>query len=106
MLSLTKVKAHLRVRHDQEDEYIEALCEAAVQAFDDQTNRKLVATAEDLPDPVTNEVVLNKAIEQGALLLIGQWYSNREAVVLGTIVAVMPQATNALWGPYRWVNIG
>ncbi|GGC87397.1 head-tail connector protein [Halopseudomonas salina] len=106
MLNINAVKAHLRVRHDQEDEYIAALVEAAVQAFDDQTNRKLVATAEELPDPVTNEVVLNKAIEQGALLLIGQWYSNREAVVLGTIVAVMPQATNALWGPYRWVNIG
>ncbi|OWP50265.1 head-tail connector protein [Pseudomonas nitroreducens] len=106
MLDLVNVKAHLRVRHSTEDVYIEGLVAAAVQAFNDQTNRTLVEPSAALPDPVGNALKITKAIEQGILLLVGHWYVNREDVVIGTIATALPKATEFLWRPYRWINVG
>jgi hypothetical protein len=106
MLDLVNVKAHLRVRHSHEDTYIEGLVAAAAQAFNDQTNRLLVDPAVALPDPLGIALHPTKAIEQGMLLLLGHWYVNREAVVIGTIATALPKATEFLWQPYRWMNVG
>ena len=106
MVPLEIVKAHLRVRHDLEDGYIETLVDAAAQAFNDQTNRTLIAADKSLPDPVGNALHPTKAIQQGILLLVGHWYVNRESVVIGTIATALPKATDSLWQPYRWVNVG
>lgn len=105
MIELGTVKAHLRVFHGHEDDYIQVLVDAAAQAFNDQTNRLLVDPAQPLPDPIGNALHPTKAIQQGMLLLVGHWYSNREAVVIGTIATALPKATEFLWQPYRWVNI-
>ena len=105
MIDLPIVKAHLRVDHDDEDALIEGYRDAALSAFETWTNRTLVDPAEALPDPVGNSLRMSKSIQQGALLLIGHWYSSRETVVIGTITAELPMATNALWKPHRWVNI-
>jgi len=40
-------------------------------------------------------------IKQAILILIGQWYENREATISGTIVAKMPDAWEALLSPFR-----
>ena len=105
MIDLSIVKVHLRVDHDDEDALIEGYRDAALSAFETWTNRTLVDPAEALPDPVGNALRMSKSIQQGALLLIGHWYSSRETVVIGTITAELPMATNALWKPHRWVNI-
>lgn len=105
MIDLLAVKAHLRVDHDGEDALIQGYTDAALNAFETWTNRKLIADGEVLPDPVGNALVISKAIRQGALLLIGTWYNSRESVVVGAITAELPMATNALWKPHRWVNI-
>lgn len=105
MIELATVKTHLRVDDDSEDTLIAAYIDAAFGAFELWTNRKLLSTAEPMPEPVGNALRITKAIEQGALLLIGHWYANRESVVIGTITAELPMATNALWKPHRWVNI-
>lgn len=105
MIDLPIVKAHLRVDHDDEDALIEGYKDAALSAFETWTNRTLVDPAESLPDPVGNALWMSKSIQQGALLLIGHWYGSREAVVIGTITAELPMATNALWKPHRWVNV-
>ncbi|WP_312388391.1 head-tail connector protein [Stutzerimonas nitrititolerans] len=105
MIDLAVVKAHLRVRHDLEDDYIQVLVDAAAQSFNDQSNRVLVAPEESLPDPVGNALYPTKAIQQGILLLVGHWYVNREDVVIGTIATALPRATEFLWRPYRWVNV-
>ncbi|MEF9671937.1 head-tail connector protein [Pseudomonas sp. PCH446] len=99
MLDLPIVKAHLRVDHDDEDVLIQGYTDAALSAFETWTNRTLVAPGETLPDPVGNSIIMSKAIMQGALLLIGTWYNSRESVVVGTITAELPMATNALWKP-------
>ena len=105
MIDLAMVKAHLRVDHDGEDELIQGYTDAAFGAFELWTNRKLVEEGQPLPDPVGNALVCSKPIRQGALLLIGHWYANRESVVIGTITADLPMATDALWKPHRWVNV-
>ncbi|MBJ2263723.1 head-tail connector protein [Pseudomonas sp. MF6787] len=105
MIDLPIVKVHLRVDHDDEDALIEGYRDAALSAFETWTNRTLVDPAEPLPDPVGNALWMSKSIQQGALLLIGHWYGSRESVVIGTITAELPMATNALWKPHRWVNI-
>jgi uncharacterized phiE125 gp8 family phage protein len=42
-----------------------------------------------------------KAIKQAVLLLVSQWFENREPLVIGTIVAQVPMTVDALLGPYR-----
>lgn len=107
MIDLVTVKAHLRVDHEEEDSLIQGYADGAISAFELWTNRKLVTGGERLPDPVGNALVMTESIRQGALLLIGHWYANREAVVIGitTATADLPMATNALWRPHRWINL-
>lgn len=105
MIDLGTVKAHLRVDGGEEDSLIQGYTDAAISTFELWTNRRLVAEGEVLPDPIGNALVITKAIRQGALLLVGHWYANREAVAIGTIATELPLATNALWLPHRWVNL-
>ncbi|MDD1981354.1 head-tail connector protein [Pseudomonas asiatica] len=105
MIDLATVKAHLRVDGDEEDSLIQGYIDAAISTFELWTNRWLIAEGEALPDPAGNALIITKAIRQGALLLIGHWYANREAVTTGTIATELPLATNSLWLPHRWVNL-
>lgn len=105
MLDLALVKSHLRVDGTDEDTLIQAYTDAALSAFGTWSNRALLAVGAVLPDPVGNALIITKTIEMGALLLIGNWYSNRESVVIGAAAAEVPMATKVLWAPYRWVNI-
>ncbi|MCF5044292.1 phage gp6-like head-tail connector protein [Pseudomonas sp. PA-7-1E] len=105
MIDLPIVKAHLRVDHDDEDALIEGYRDAALSAFETWTNRTLVDPEGTLPDPVGNALLMTKAIKQGALMLIGHWYSDKESVVIGGVAVELPMATSALWKPHRWVNI-
>lgn len=102
MIDLALVKSHLRVDGAEEDALIQAYIDAAISAFEAWTNRKLVAA---LPDPVENHLLITKSIEQGALLLIGHWYANRESVAVGVSVSEMPMATKSLWLPHRWACV-
>ena len=105
MIELSIVKAHLRVGHDDEDSLIEGYRDAALSAFESWTNRTLIDPAHELPDPPGKAITLSKSIQQGALLLIGHWYANRETVAVGVSAVELPMATNALWNPHRWVNV-
>jgi len=105
VIDLVTVKAHLRVDHDDEDALIQGYTDAALSAFETWTNRMLVDPGGVLPDPIGNALLMTKSIKQGALMLIGHWYGSRETVVIGTITAELPMATNALWKPHRWVNV-
>jgi hypothetical protein len=102
MIALAVAKAHLRVDHDADDADITRLCEAALEEFEHFTERTLVTT---LPDPVGDAVLLNEHITQGALLLVGSWYSNREHILATAGVAEWPRATTDLWWRYRRVGI-
>lgn len=45
------------------------------------------------------------AIRQAALLMIGHWYANREAVNVGNITSELPLGAQALLAPHRRVRI-
>ena len=101
-LTLAQVKLNLRIDHDDEDSLIEALIGAAFDAFEQSTNRKLYAAGSTIPNDVLNGIYVSDSIIQGAYLLIGHWYKNRETVGSG---AELPMATDWLWKRHRWVNV-
>lgn len=45
------------------------------------------------------------AIKAAILLLVGNWYENREAVVVGVTATALPMAVDALLSPYRRASI-
>lgn len=70
-------------------------------------------TTADRPDAVRVRMVCGygtaeavpHAIRQAARMLVGHWYENREAVVIGTTTATVPLAVSHLLAPYRRVGI-
>lgn len=46
-----------------------------------------------------------QAIKQAMLLIIGHWYANREAVLVGDSAESLPLAVDALLAPYRLVSL-
>lgn len=48
-----------------------------------------------------NVAAVPAPIKQAILLLVGHWYENREASVIGTTVAELPMAVESLLFPYR-----
>jgi len=106
MLDLTLLKQHLRIDHDAENDLLTAYQNAAMSAFELWTGRKLIFPPEKLPDKdkITNELLFNEPIKQGALLLIGHWYSQREAVN-EKLLQKIPYAVDSLWLPYKYWRV-
>lgn len=75
------VKKHLRVDHDDEDDLIAGYAQASVDFVEFFCDGSLVTTltpAVDNEEP-PREVLFTSGIWQAMLLLIGQYYTNREA---------------------------
>lgn len=68
MITVARTKLHLRIDHNDENELIEELIEAATEATADYLNMTAAEVLATMPAPV------NAAI----LLLIGDLYENRE----------------------------
>jgi hypothetical protein len=102
MLDFALVKQHLRVLHNREDDLIQTYVDSALCEFESYTERKLYVDqaaldADTAPPEYT--VILDKKIENGALLLVGYLYSVRD------MDAAMPRATERLWNSYRVLRI-
>lgn len=92
MIELDVVKTHLRVDGVEEDQLIQSYLDAALAHVEQHCDRVLVATDPVLPA----EMALTKDVKQAVLLLVGHWYANREAVVIGGAPAEVPLAVNRL----------
>lgn len=92
MLDLARVKLHLRVDGDEEDQVITGYVEAAKSHVAMHCDRVLVETDPAGPE----EMGLTPDVEQAILLLVGHWYANREAVVIGTSASEVPLAVDRL----------
>lgn len=66
--SLSTIKTHLRIDHDDEDEYLEDLVQAATEATADYLNWTSAEILATTPAPVVSAI----------LLLIADLYENRE----------------------------
>lgn len=75
------IKTHLRVDHADEDDLIAGYAQASVDFVEHYCDGTLVVeltpTLEDEEPP--REVLFSSGIWQAMLLLIGQYYTNREA---------------------------
>lgn len=64
----------------------------------------------DPPDPPGSPAVPAKTtvpdpLKVAIMLMAGNWYEQREAVVIGTISSVLPMGVTALIAPYRRVGV-
>lgn len=104
LITLEQAKNHLKVDYEDDDELINRLIASAFDEFEMLTNRKLYAADEVIPESISNGIQVRPSIIQGAYLLIGHWYTNREALSTGNLIE-MPFATSKLWLRHRWVNV-
>lgn len=79
ILELNLVKKHLNIDDDitEDYNYLTILIEAATTNFETTTQRQLVKES-----PTDSDVVFNREIEIGLLMMIGHWYNHRESVVI------------------------
>lgn len=104
-LELSAVKKHLRVDHDEEDDLIKGLIDSAKSRCVAYLNRDVFETAEALQTAVAqgrelkHPIVIEPHHEQAILLLVGDWYHNREAIVSDK--AGLPMVVESLLKPDR-----
>ncbi len=105
MLTLALVKKHLRVDHEEEDDLIQQLLDSAVSRCKSYLNRDVFESADALQVAMVQGQELNYPIvleahhKQAMLLLVGEFYSCREAS--GTMKEELPMAVKALLKPDR-----
>ena len=88
LISLEEAKTHLRIEHDEEDEYLTGLILQAQAAAEDYCRVKF--SEEEPPEPV----------RLALLLFVGFYYENRDIPDMTTYKA-MRMAFDALLYPYR-----
>jgi len=96
-ITLETAKEHLRLVDDLDDTYISMLISVAEQAVSDQINEPLskFEVVGDIPAP----------LKHAALLLIGQFYENREPVIAGVSISKIPLTLEYLLQPYKTVAV-
>lgn len=93
ILTLAEAKAHLYVIHGADDLLITD-CILAAGDYVAQYLGRAVPWLDDADPPV--EVAVPGSIKHAAKLLVGDYYENRSALVVGTIVSKNPAAENLL----------
>ena len=88
LITLDEAKTHLRIEHDEEDEYLTGLIRQAQAAAEDYC--RVQFHDEDPPEPV----------RLALLLFVGFYYENRDIPDMTTYKA-MRMAFDALLYPYR-----
>ncbi len=87
IVTLEEVKTHLRIQHDEEDDYLQSLIAQAQAAATDFCRVEFSA---DAPEPVRLAV----------LLFVGFYYENRDIPDMTTFKAMRMAFENLLY-PYR-----
>lgn len=104
MLELKLVKEHCRLEPDfsADDNLLKVFIGAAKKHVEKSTRRTLYASASD-PGYEDDEdrLLLDDDVRTAMLLLIGHWYENREASVIGQSVAKLPLAVESFLQPHR-----
>ncbi|WP_278939786.1 head-tail connector protein [Pseudomonas helleri] len=96
LLSISLMRKHLRVDHEDDDDLIELYAESALAWalwYCDNPSLKL---APDFP----------ASFKAALLLLLGHSYAVREAVAVGTIATELPMAVESLlWASRNWRGV-
>lgn len=92
-LSLSDIKAHLNVTDDADDDLILAKMEAAEAFVAGYVGKALVDF-----DPVPGD------LKEAVRMVVGHLYENREATLVGVVIAPVPLGAFELMAPHReWV---
>lgn len=97
-VSLEQIKEHLRLGAGatNEDDFLRSLIMAARRAVELRTRRTIMGLDEMKPDDL---IVACQAMK----LLVGHWYANREAAVVGATATELPIAVEWLLKPLvKW----
>lgn len=104
MLDLNLVKEHCRLEPDfsADDNLLKVFIGAAKNHVEKYTRRTLYASTSDPGyDDDEDRLLLGDDVRTAMLLLVGHWYENREASVVGQSVAKLPMAVESFLQPYR-----
>ncbi|WP_348826654.1 head-tail connector protein [Halomonas sp. RT37] len=96
LIPLETIKIHLRLDTAPDavlDPELERLHDAAVDYASQYLGRPIPWDDEDTS---SSEAVFPKSVEQAILILIGEFFENREQHVTGTIVQEIPTVTRLL----------
>ncbi|MBG3131831.1 phage gp6-like head-tail connector protein [Proteus mirabilis] len=104
MLSLELVKQHCNIDPDfsDDDKLLALYTNSAVKFVENYTRRTLYEkeVSEGYQEDA-DHLLLTDDVSAAMLLLIGQWYENREGVISGRSFSTQPFAVEALLQPYR-----
>ncbi|MBS6210444.1 MAG: head-tail connector protein [Proteus hauseri] len=104
MLSLELVKQHCNIDPDftDDDNLLTLYIGSAVKYVENYTRRTLHKTQEmDKAQEDPEALFLTDDVIAAMLLLIAQWYENREGVISGQAFSTQPFTVTALLQPYR-----
>lgn len=90
-LDLIKRQLNLDLSYDEEDEYLLILADVAVRAIENHIDCPI--------DEFVYDGQLDPPLQHAALLLIGNFYQNRESVTYGAVLQV-PHGYEYLLHPY------
>lgn len=101
-ISLLKQQLKLDAGMQDEDELLAIYLGAAEVAASNYMGRTLYASAAEIPATDHYGIsVTNPAITMAILMSAAQFYTYREPIITGTIVAELPLAYAHALGPYR-----
>jgi len=105
LVTLEAIKQQCRIEPEftDEDSYLDTLTQAAISLVENTINKTLIA---DDATPVDGQQPVTPSIRMAVMLLVGHWYTNREAVVTGTIATTVPLAFASLLAPYCEQPVG
>ena len=96
IISLTEAKTHLRIEHDEEDEYLTGLILQAQAAAEDYCR----VSFEPYLNEDGEEIDAPEPVRLALLLFVGFYYENRDIPDMTTYKA-MRRAFDSLLYPYR-----
>lgn len=106
LLSMDEIKAQLRLDEDftDEDSLLALLGQAVQSRTENFLNRRLYATAADIPEDDPDGLVIPDKVRLALLLLVTHFYENRSTVTEVEKVE-LPMSFNWLVGPYRYIPL-
>jgi uncharacterized phage protein (predicted DNA packaging) len=106
LLKMEEIKAQLRLDEDftDEDSLLTLMGQAAQSRTENFLNRRLYATAADLPEDDPDGLVMPDEVKLALLLLVTHYYENRSSVTEVEKLE-LPQSFNWLVGPYRYIPL-
>lgn len=106
LLKMEEIKAQLRLDEDftDEDSLLELMGQAVQSRTENFLNRRLYATAVDLPEDDPDGLVMPDEVKLALLLLVTHFYENRSTVTEVEKLE-LPMSFNWLVGPYRYIPL-